>query len=262
MTKIHPTSIVSKDAFIDEDVEIGPYCIIEGKVRIGAGSKLFSNVFVGEFTQIGKGNLIYPFVSLGTPPQDIGFKGEETELIIGDNNVFREFITVNRATTKEKRKTIIGNYNFFMAYTHIAHDCKIGNYTVFANCATLAGHVEIQDYATIGGLSAFHQFTKMGCYAFVGGCSAVAQDVPPYALVVGNRAEFEGVNRVGLRRHNFSDETIQAIKSAYHTIYYEGLSLKEALEKIEKSVPAFPQIAAIIEFVKSSKRGIVKAKKI
>lgn len=254
---IHPTAIISKEAKIGKDVEIGPYSYIGKKVCIGDNTKIGNNVIIEDYTTIGKNCNIFHHTVLGTIPQDINFKeAEETQLVIGDNNIIREFVMINRGTGHGGGVTRIGNGNFIMAYAHIAHDCMIGNNVIMANGVQLAGHVIVEDFACIGGLAAVHQFVRVGAYSMIGGVSGVSQDVLPYILVTGNRAEPYGINVVGLRRHGFSREDIKAIKQAYKIIFRSHLSLKEIIKELEKEES--PYIKKILEFVHSSNRGFCR----
>ncbi len=258
MTDIHKTSIVSSKAEIDEKVIIGPYCIIGENVKIGKGTKLISNVQIEGKTEIGENCTIYPFATIGFPPQDLKYKGEETGVKIGNNNIIREYVTIHRASVSGDGWTNIGDNNFIMAYVHIAHDCKIGNSVIMANLATLAGHVIVEDYVFIGGLVAIHQFTRIGAYAMVGGFSGVGQDIPPYTMASGPRAKLYGLNSVGLKRRGFSEETINILKKAYKILFRDKLSLKEAIEKVKKELPQIPEIIHLIDFIEANKRGICR----
>lgn len=257
---IHATSVVHPNAELDEGVKIGPYSIIGSDVKIGKGTIVYSHAVIEGWTSIGQKCVVHQFASIGAPPQDIKYKGEKTEVIIGNNNIIREFVTIHRGTPHGEGKTVIGDNNFFMAYSHIAHDCKIGNSVVMANVATLAGHVKIEDYAVIGGLVAIHQFARIGAYSMVGGASAVTHDIPPYVMAVGNRARLYGLNKVGLRRQGFSNKEIDGLKTAYNLLFRSGLPLKEAEIEVEKEVNNSKYIAYLIEFIKESKRGITKEK--
>ncbi len=253
---IHPTAIVNKEANIGKDVEIGPYSCIGKKVCIGDNTKIGNNVIIEDYTTIGKNCNIFHHTVLGTIPQDIKFEGKETQLVIGDNNIIREFVMINRGTKHGGGVTRIGNRNFIMAYAHIAHDCIIGNNIIMANVVQLAGHIVIEDFACIGGLVAIHQFVKVGAYSMIGGVSGISQDVLPYILVVGNRAKPYGINVVGLRRHGFKTEDIKIIKQAYKVIFHSHLSLKEIMKELEKKES--PHIKRILEFIQSSKRGFCR----
>jgi len=219
--EIHPTAIISPDVEIEEDTYIGPFCIIHDKVRIKKGTRLISNVIIEGTTEIGENCTIYPFTSIGLPPQDLKYKGEKTAVKIGNNNTIREYITIHRASVSGDKITAIGDHNFLMAYVHIAHDCKIGNSVIMANLATLAGHVVVEDHAVIGGLVAIHQFTRIGAYTMVGGFSGVGQDIPPYMIASGARVKLFGLNTVGLKRHGFSDSTVNELKKAYKILFRE-----------------------------------------
>lgn len=256
--EIHPTAIISPEAQVEDDVIIGPFCIINDKVRIGKGARLISNVVVEGDTEIGEQCTIYPFTSIGLPPQDLKYKGENTGVRIGDRNVIREYVTIHRASVGGDGITTIGNNNFLMAYVHVAHDCKIGDSVIMANLATLAGHVSVGNYAVIGGLVAIHQFTRVGAYAMVGGFSGVGQDIPPYMIASGARVKLFGLNTVGLKRHGFSDTTIYELKKAYKILFREKRTLKDAIKKIQEDLPYTDEIKHLIEFLQKNKRGICR----
>jgi UDP-N-acetylglucosamine acyltransferase len=255
---IHPTAIVHPKAVISDGVEIGPYAVIGEHVSIGKDTKIASHVLIEGWTTIGARNHIFPFSSIGTPPQDIGYRNEETYLIIGDDNVIRECTTIHRATTKENRKTVIGNNNFLLAYSHVAHDCELGNHILMANSVALGGHITIGDYAILGGIVAVHQFARIGSYAIVGGQSAVTMDIPPYVSAAGNRAQLYGLNLVGLKRRGFSEQAIATLKKAYKIIFRSGLTQEEALQKVAEELTASPEAMHLVEFIKSSKRGVTR----
>jgi UDP-N-acetylglucosamine acyltransferase len=256
--EIHPTAIIDSKAEIEKGVSIGPFCIIKEDVKIKKGTKLISNVIIEGDTEIGENCVIYPFTTIGLPPQDLKYKGEKTGVKIGNNNIIREYITIHRASVSGDGITSIGDNNFLMAYVHIAHDCKIGSSIIMANLATLAGHVVVEDYAIIGGLVAIHQFTRIGAYAMVGGFSGVGQDIPPYTMASGARAKLFGLNTIGLKRHGFSEETINNLKKAYKILFREKLTLKEAFKKIQDNIPQSKEINHLIEFIKQNKRGICR----
>lgn len=256
--EIHPAAIVHPKAEIDEGVSIGPFSIIGEGIRIKKGSKLISNIIMEGDTEIGENCIIYPFTSIGLPPQDTKYRGEKTGVRIGDNNIIREYITIHRASAGGDGITTIGNNNFLMAYVHIAHDCKIGNSVNMANLATLGGHVLIEDYAFVGGLVAIHQFTRIGAYSMVGGFSGVNQDIPPYTIVSGAPAKLFGLNTIGLKRHSFSDQTINELKKAYKIIFREKRTLKDAIKKIQEELPYTDEIKHLIEFIQKNKRGICR----
>ena len=256
MPTIHPTAIIDPTAELHETVSVGPYSIIAGSVIIDSGTQIGSHVFIDQYTRIGKDCQIFPFTSIGTAPQDKKFKGEKTELVIGDENVIREYATINRGTPDGGGVTRIGNQNLLLAYIHIAHDCHLGNGITMVNVATLGGHVTLEDYSVIGGLAAVHQFVRIGAHAYVGGKTGVSQDIPPFVLASGERAKLFGLNIVGLKRHNFSNEAIQALKKAYQTVIRSHLTIQEAMIRVEKEVPVFPEVQQFLEFVRNSKRGI------
>ena len=257
-TEIHATAIVDKEALIDENVFIGPFCTVGRGAQIKTGSRLVSHVVVEGKTEIGEGCQIYPFASIGFPPQDIKYKGEETGVKIGNNNIIREYVTVHRASVGGHGVTTIGNNNFLLAYVHVAHDCTIGNNVVLVNLATLAGHVVVEDYAYIGGIVAIHQFTRIGAYAMVGGFSGIGQDIPPYTMASGPRAKLFGLNTVGLKRHGFADATIAELKKAYKILFREKHTLKEAIKKVQAELPYTDEIKHLIEFIEKNKRGICR----
>ncbi|NOZ69108.1 MAG: acyl-ACP--UDP-N-acetylglucosamine O-acyltransferase [Deferribacteres bacterium] len=255
--KIHRTAIVDSGAKLSEGVEIGPYCIVGKRVKLGKNTRLFSNVVIEE-TEMGQNCVVYPFTSIGLPPQDIRYKGEKTAVRIGDNNIIREYITIHRGSVGGDKVTRIGNNNFLMAYVHIAHDCNIGNHVIMANATTLAGHVVVEDYAFIGGLVAVHQFTKIGAYSMIGGFSAIPQDIPPFTTAAGDRAKLYGLNTVGLKRQNFKDSTIKDLKKAYKILFRSKLTLKEAINKLKNEVEQSDEIKYLIRFIEENKRGICR----
>ena len=258
--EIHPTSIIDESAVIEDDVFIGPFCIIKDTAVIKKGARLQSNVIIEGDTVIGEDCTIYPFVSIGFPPQDIKYKGEKTGVRIGSNNIIREYATIHRASVGGDGLTEIGNDNFLMAYVHIAHDCKLGNHIVMANAATIGGHVVIEDHVVIGGLAAVHQFTRIGAYAMVGGFSGIVQDIPPYTIASasGSKAKLFGLNNVGIKRHGFTDSTINDLKKAYKILFREKHTLKEAIKKVQEELPYTDEIKHLIEFLQKNKRGICR----
>lgn len=256
MSTIHPTAIIHPTAELHETVSVGPYSIIEESVAIDSGTRVGSHVVIDQYTRIGKDCQIFPFTSIGTAPQDKKFKGEKTELVIGDDNVIREYATINRGTPEGGGVTRIGNQNLLLAYIHIAHDCHLGNGITMVNVATLGGHVTLEDYSVIGGLAAVHQFVRIGAHAYVGGKTGVSQDIPPFVLASGERAKLFGLNIVGLKRHNFSNEVILALKKAYQLVIRSHLTIQEAMIRVEKEVPVYPEVKQFLEFVRNSKRGI------
>jgi UDP-N-acetylglucosamine acyltransferase len=259
MAQIDPTAIVSSDALLADDVVVGPYAVIGAGVTIGAGTQ------VGPFTRvegpaaIGERNRFVGQASIGTAPQDLKYQGERTELVIGNDNVFREFITVNRGTAGGGGVTTIGSNNFFMAYAHVAHDCHVGSRTIFANNATLAGHVEVADNAQVGAFSAVHQFCRVGEHAFIGGDTIATQDVLPFVKTVGSRpAKTYGINTIGLERKGFPKETVEALQRAYRILVRSKLKLADALTRIEQDLGLYPEVRYLAEFVRQSKRGVIR----
>mmetsp|Transcript_21517 Transcript_21517/g.9969 ORF Transcript_21517/g.9969 Transcript_21517/m.9969 type:complete len:257 (+) Transcript_21517:6136-6906(+) len=255
---VHETAIIDPAAELDTDVEVGPYSIVRGNVNIGKRTIIGPHVVIDSYTTIEPECKIFQYASVGAPPQAVRFKGEKTYVKIGRGSVLREFVTVNRGTDFGSGITEIGEENFLMAYSHVAHDCKTGKNTILSNSATLAGHVILGDYVTIGGLVAIHQFVHIGNYAFIGGCSAVVKDIPPYMLVSGNRATLHGLNIVGLKRNSFSDHTLSALKKAYRIIFRIGLTLNEAIERVKSEVDQTPEVIELMSFLKGSKRGITR----
>lgn len=259
MAQIHPTAVVHPEAVLADDVVVGPLAVIGPLVSIGSGTEVGPYTRIEGPTQIGERNVFYGNASIGGPPQDLKFKGERTELKIGNDNVFREFITISRGTTGGGGITTIGSGNFFMAYVHVAHDCHVGSQTIFANSATLAGHVEVGDFSTVGAFSAVHQFSRVGDHAFIGGGSILTMDVLPYIKTVGNRpAKTYGINSIGLQRKGFSKETIEALQRAYRILTRSKMPLEESLQKIESDFGLYPEARYLVEFVRGSKRGITR----
>ncbi len=255
--KIHSSAVIASDATISEGVEIGPFCIVGKRVKIGKNTKLMSNIVIEE-TQIGSNCEVYPFTSIGLQPQDIRYDGERTKVKIGNNNIIREYITIHRASVGGKKVTRIGNNNFLMAYVHIAHDCSIGNHVIMANATTLGGHAIVEDFAFIGGMVAIHQFTRIGAYSMIGGFSAIPQDIPPYTTAAGGRAKLYGLNSIGLKRQNFDDSTIKDLKKAYKLLFRSKLTLKEAISLLKVEVKQSDEINYLIEFLEKNKRGICR----
>ncbi|MDD2332695.1 MAG: acyl-ACP--UDP-N-acetylglucosamine O-acyltransferase [Candidatus Cloacimonetes bacterium] len=255
MIKIHPTAIVSDQAIIGEDCEIGPYSIIGDNVVLGKANILISHVIIDGHTTIGENNKIFPYAVLGTDPQDLKFKNEPTRLRIGSFNTIREFVTINRSNQMEE-DTCVGSNNLLMEYLHIAHNCQIGNFCVIANAVQMAGHVHIADNATIGGQTAIHQFVHIGTQAFVGGASAVKKDIAPYTRGQGNPYKTVGLNSVGLMRKGFSTQVIAEIKSIYNLFYRSGLNTSQALEQVALMDHLSPEQQVLIDFVKNSERGL------
>ena len=254
--KIHKTSIIHENTQIGKNVSIGPYCIIDEDVEIGEGTIIAPYVQILEGTKIGKNNKIHQNSVIGGDPQDLKFKGEKSELIIGDDNTIREFCTLNRGT-EHSGKTIIGSNCLLMAYVHVAHDCIIEDKVILANGVQLGGHSEIGYHATVGGVTPVHQFCKIGMHAFIGGGRVVLQDVPPYILATGEPVQYSGINSVGLRRRNFSQDVRSNIKKAYSIIYRSKFNTMQAIEEIENSFKPTEEINNILNFIKNSERGII-----
>jgi UDP-N-acetylglucosamine acyltransferase len=255
---IDPHAIVSPQAELAADVDVGPFSVIGPGVRIGAGTIVGPHAVITGLTTIGVHNHIYQFASLGDAPQDKKYDGEPTRLEIGDRNVFRESCTMNRGTSHDKGVTRIGNDNLFMAYSHVAHDCVVGSSTVFANCASLAGHVEIGDWVVLGGLSAVHQHCKVGAHAFLAGGAIVTRDVPPYVMVAGNPSSPHMVNSEGLKRRGFTEEQVRSVREAYRIVYRSDLKLSEALERLEPVAREEPALRLFVDFIRSSTRSIIR----
>jgi UDP-N-acetylglucosamine acyltransferase len=255
---IDPRAIISPRAELAADVTVGPYAVIGDHVTIGAGTVIGSHAVVLGPTRIGSGNRIHQFASLGDAPQDKKYAGEPTRLEIGDRNVFREFTTVNRGTTKDEGVTRIGSDNLFMSYSHVAHDCRVGSNAVLANTATLGGHVHLGDWVIMGGFSGVHKFCKVGAHAFIGNNAAVTRDVPPYIMAVGQPAEPHSVNSEGLKRRGFTPENIRNIKNAFRILYRSDLRLEEAVKQLQALAAGQPELAALVDFIGASTRSIVR----
>jgi len=255
---IHPTAIIDPRAEIDTSVEVGPYTIIKKNVQIDKGTVIGSHVSIDPFVTIGEDCRIFQYASVGATPQDLKYKGEETYLKIGRGTVIREFATINRGTEGGGGITEVGEENFLMAYTHVAHDCKTGKRVILANNATLAGHVIIGDYATVGGLVAIHQFVRIGDFAYIGGKSAVVKDVPPYVIAAGDRASLRGLNSVGMQRSGITAEAVSSLKKAYRIVFRIGLTLNEAVERLKAEVNPLPEVVNFIKFIQASSRGITR----
>ncbi|MDY6973739.1 MAG: acyl-ACP--UDP-N-acetylglucosamine O-acyltransferase [Thermodesulfobacteriota bacterium] len=258
LMKIHTSAVVSAGAEIGPGVEIGPYSSVGDHVTVGKDTVIGAHVVVEGHTRIGERNKIYHFTSIGTPPQDTGYRGEDTRLIIGNDNIIREYVTINRATTKEEWKTVVGNHNYIMAYAHIAHDCFLGNRVIMSNVATLGGHITIGDHAILGGLVAVHQFVRIGSYAFLGAKSGVDRDVAPFMITAGPRAKLYGINRKGLSRMGFPKETIDGLKKAYRIIWRENKTFDEGISQVRDEIEPFPELQKLLDFFNGSKRGILR----
>ncbi len=256
---IHPTAIIDPAAELSSSARVGPYAII------GAGVELHDDVVIGAHavvqgpTVVGARTHIFHHAVIGEVPQDKKYRGESTRLVIGTDNIFREFSTANRGTTQGGGKTVIGDHNLFMAYSHVAHDCIVGDNCVFANCASLAGHVEVQDGVVLGGLSGIHQYTRVGKCAMVGGGGMVAQDVPPFTIAQGDRARLFGLNIVGLRRNGYKLGVIQALRNVYRELFHQGTPLRIALEQVREVYADMPQVMEMVTFIEASKRGVCRS---
>jgi UDP-N-acetylglucosamine acyltransferase len=257
-TGIHKTAMVHPRAEIGTGVSIGPYAIIGERVRIGDKSSIGAHAVIDKNTKIGRHCQIFPHAMVGTTPQSLKFKQEETWLKLGDHTVIREFATLSRGTAEGGGETLIGSNCFIMAYAHVAHDCRLGNHVILANAVTLAGHITVEDYAIVGGVTPVHQFVRIGAYAMIGGGSGVGKDIVPYAMASGNRARIYGLNIVGLKRHGFSSETIKKLRLAYKLIFYSTLNTTQALKAVKTQITDCPEVDYLLNFIKGSKRGICK----
>ena len=255
---IHQTAIIDPSAKIADDVEIGPYSIIGAGVEIDTGTWVGPHVVINGPTKIGKENKIFQFASIGEVPQDLKYSGQPTRLEIGDRNTIREYVTFNRGTEEGGGVTQIGCDNLFMAYVHVAHDCKVGNHAIFANSSSLAGHVEVGDHAILGGFTLVHQFTRIAPHSFCSMGSAVNRDVPPYVIVSGNYAKPHGINKIGLKRRGFSDELIRAISSTYKLLVRSRKTRDEVMKEVQPLADKFPEVKVFVDFIASSERGIVR----
>jgi UDP-N-acetylglucosamine acyltransferase len=254
---IHPTAVIHPKAELGPDCEIGPYCVVGEHVSIGSRSRLHSHVVIGGHTRLGENNEIFPFASIGLQTQDLKWKGGVTRTEIGSNNTFREYVTVHSATG-EGEVTRVGCDNHILAYCHIAHNVVLGNNVIMSNVGTLAGHVIVEDYAVVGGLAAIHQFCRIGKMSIVGGCSKVVQDVPPFMLADGNPAETRTVNKIGMERNGVSEEAQAILRQAFKILFREGLTIPNALTRIEQDLAQVPEVQHLVNFVRTSERGISK----
>jgi UDP-N-acetylglucosamine acyltransferase len=250
-------SVIHPMAQIGEGCVIGPFCVIGENVALGKNCRLHSHVVIDGHTVLGEGNEIFPFASIGLKTQDLKWKGGVTQTKIGDHNTFREYVTIHSATG-DGEATTVGSHNHLLAYCHVAHNVTLGNHIIMSNVATLAGHIIVEDYAVIGGLAAVHQFCRIGAMSIIGGCSKVVQDVPPYMLADGNPAKTRTVNKVGLERNGVSEEAQSALKQCYRILFREGLTIPNALARIEAELPALTEVRHLVEFIRASERGISK----
>jgi len=252
---IHPTAIVSPEAELDDDVEVGPYAIVGAGVRLGRGTRVGAQAQVQGPATLGARNRVFPFACVGFDPQDLKYAGEHSRLTAGDENVFREFCTIHRGTAGGRGETTIGDGNLFMAYSHVAHDCRIGSHSVLANYAGLAGHIDVGDWVTLGAYVGCHQFIRIGDHAYVGAFTVIRQDVLPFCKTDGAEAKTYGLNSIGLKRRGFSAERIQDLERAYRLLIRSKLNTSQALDKIAAELPGRPDVEALVEFVRTSERG-------
>lgn len=258
-TNIHPSAVVHENAQLGVDVEIGPFSVIEDNVVIGDGSRIDSHSQVLQHTTMGKGNHVYSFASVGGVPQDLKYQGEVSQLVLGDGNTIREYVSLHRGTANGGGVTKIGNQCLIMGYVHVAHDCLLGDGVIMSNGAMLAGHVTIEDNAVIGGMSGIHQFVRIGAHSFLGAYSGLAQDLPPFMLAAGSRAKLHGPNMIGIRRHGFGADVLGALRSAFKTIWRSDIPRQEALENVEKEFGDIDPVLKMVEFIRNSERGVISA---
>ncbi|MBI2357620.1 MAG: acyl-ACP--UDP-N-acetylglucosamine O-acyltransferase [Deltaproteobacteria bacterium] len=258
MAKIHATALVDCRAELADGVEVGPYSIVGSHAKIGKGTRIKSHVVIEGNTTLGEGNLIFQFATVGSVPQDLKYKGEDSQLIIGNRNTIREFVSLNPGTSGGGMVTRIGDDNLLMMYCHIAHDCILGNRNIIANGATLGGHVVIEDFVIVGGLVGIHQFVRVGTSAILGAGSMVSKDIPPYCNATGDRARLCGLNSEGLRRRGFNKGQLEALKKAYRIIFQSGLRAKDALKKVRKEIPDSPEVEHLADFIERSRRGVCR----
>ena len=258
MARIHPTALVDRTAELAEDVEVGAYSIIGAHVTMGAGSRIGPHVVIIGRTRFGARNRVFQFASIGEIPQDRKYGGEPTTTTIGDDNVFREFVTIHAGTAQDRGDTAIGNENLFLAYTHVAHDCVVGNATIFSNNAQIAGHVKIDDWVVLGAYGGVHQFCRIGAHAMIGAGAKVFQDVPPFVTAAGDPARPHGTNTEGLRRRGFSPDDILAVRRAYKTLYRQGHSLEDARAMIAEVAERSPALRPLVDFLDEPGRGIIR----
>ena len=258
-TQVHPTALIHSDARLGEGVVVGPYTVIEEHVTIGPRTRIGAHCVIEGRTTIGAECQLFTGAVVGSIPQDLKYRGEESVLIIGDRNKIREYVTINPGTEGGGGKTVIGSDCLFMAYAHVAHDCVIGNQVVVANSAALAGHITVEDRAIIGGLVGVHQFVRVGTLAIIGGCSRAIQDVPPYSTCVGYPTKVYGLNLEGLRRADISEETKRALHSAFRTLFHSKLSMSHAIEQVAKEAGPHPEVEHLLAFIRQSKRGVCRA---
>lgn len=257
LANIHPTAIVHRSAQIGSGCEIGPYCVVGENVQLGDRCRLHSHVILDGYTVFGRGNEIFPFACIGLKTQDLKWKGGITRTQIGDFNTFREHVTIHSATG-DGEVTVVGSHNYLLAYAHVAHNCVLGNHIIMSNVATLAGHVQVEDYAVVGGLAAVHQFCRIGKMSIIGGCTKINQDVPPFMMVDGNPGQTRTINKVGMERKGVPEETQAALKHAYKLLFREGLTVTNALARIESELTQSPEVQHLVQFARASTRGLSK----
>lgn len=256
---IHPTAIIDEQARIHAEADIGPYCVVQGEVTIGARTRLMAHAYLEGPLAVGEDNTFFPYCSIGAAPQDMKYKGERSETRIGNGNRFREFVTVHRGTEGGGLVTSLGDDNLLLAYTHVAHDCIVGSHNIFSNGVTLGGHVVVGDWVVLSGLSAVHQFCRIGSHAIVGGGSIITQDVAPYSMTVAPReAKLFGANKVGLQRRGFSEESVNALHKAFRLLGSKTLNTTQAMEKIRTEVAQTPEVVEVLAFIERSERGVIK----
>lgn len=260
-TNIHPTAVVSRQAEIGKGVSVGPFSVIGDEVSIGEGTEIGPHSYFEGPSTIGKNNRFTGYGSIGSPPQDLKFRGERTVLEMGDNNVVREFVTLNRGTGNGLEKTVIGSHNLLMTGVHVAHDCIVGDHVIMANAATLAGHVLVEDHSSVGAFTGVHQFCRVGRHAFIGGYSVITRDALPFVKTVGDRGEagIYGINTIGLERKGFTPEQIKDLKAAYRILFHsKGLSMKEKIQMVRESGPLSDDVEILLDFIETSERGIIR----
>jgi UDP-N-acetylglucosamine acyltransferase len=258
MSHVHPTAIVDPRAELDSAVEVGPYCLVGAGVKIGKGTKIHSHAVIQGRTSLGEGNVVFPFATIGSAPQDLKYKGEPSELLIGNRNTIREYVSLNPGTTGGGMVTRVGDQNLLMMYCLIAHDCIVGDHNVIANSATLGGHVVIEDFVIVGGLVGIHQFVRIGTSAILGAGSMVSKDIPPYCNATGDRAKLHGLNIEGLKRRGFDKSVIEAIRKAYRIAFRSRLKIDDAVKKIRHEIVSIPEVERFVSFIASSQRGVCR----
>jgi UDP-N-acetylglucosamine acyltransferase len=258
MAQVHPTAIIDSRAELDSEVEVGPYCVVGAGVKIAKGTKIHSHAVIQGRTTMGESNVVFPFASVGSAPQDLKYRGEPSELTIGKGNTIREYVSLNPGTTGGGMATRVGDQNLLMMYCHIAHDCTVGNRNVIANGATLGGHVLIEDFVIVGGLVGIHQFVRIGTGAILGAGSMVSKDVPPYCNATGDRARLRGLNLEGLKRRGVEKPVIDTIRKAYRIAFKSKLRTDDAVQRIRRELPAIPELEKFVSFIAQSQRGVCR----